>query len=670
LVRALQYLEASLNPDGDDLYSDILHQWKSDADARGPSSCFETALVRKAYADMAEFAQLLKLPFLADCYDKKAKRIHEAAQRELWSDEMAMLGSKCPLGVLRLHPECLEVEIPIWTGLTDPWQSFVLADWFLANCSFPDENGGLWVKEGDWWPVMWSQSMVADGDAVMIARALMLAGHYDEGGRLLETIASTSYRSASPGFSYIVYPGGVYKHGGVGGMDPATVLGAVARTTVEALFGVEPHLDQKRLVIQPRFPSHWDHAAFERAGLSMKWKRQKGSQTLKVVTPPDVQVTAVLSVHNPVLDVRVDGKPVKYGVAPAMKHASVTVELPGGGGEVVMAVDERSMQMEAPADLRVGETATVRLTGADKVEVDDRYRFFDIQGQTSVEIQVRLKKAACGRATLFLNCRVGNVSWIEPVVFSTLPKTAKEVTAQTVTEPLPAGAKTIPVDLAAAYTDDIQRCFKHPWNWDYGKYVKYQGPQGDPEYIQFLFQPIFRLTEPLPKEIDVAGIPFVLGPMGPGEQREKGNDLIMLANTDPYPLPTGVRFEVNRRLHKIYLLSLDMEVSMKSYVPAVDVAVNYEDGNRAVTQLISPLNFDTYEQDCGINTVAFPLKDIEPVPTDMYRPPRISLGYQHHLTMTDVVCDPARKVSSIEIRSIATETFFGLAGMTLAAVEE
>ena len=668
LVRALHYIEASLNPDGDDLYLDILHQWKSDADARGPSSSFQTALVRKAYADMAEFAQLLNLPFLVNYYETKARNIQEAAQRELWSDEMAMLGSKCPLGVLRLHPECLEVEIPIWTGLTNPSQSFVLADWFLANCSFTDENGGLWVKESDWWPVMWSQSMIADGDAIMTARALMLAGMYDEGARLLETIATTSYRSASPGFSYIVYPGGVYLHSGVGGMDPATVLGALARTTVETLFGVEPHLDEKRLVIQPRFPSHWNHAAFERPGLSMAWKRDESSQTLNVTTQPDVRATVVFSVRNPVHDVRVDGTPVEYSVVPAVKHAYVTVELPAGGGEVRVAVDDRTIEIEAPTDVRVDEVATVLVAGADAVEVGDPYHFFDRLGQTSDTIQVRLKKTACGRAPLFLTCRVGNVEWIEPVVFSTLPETAKEITLQTVTQPLPDATELIPLDLAASYTDDIQHCFKHSWKWDTGTYVKYQGPQGNPEYIQFLFQPIFQLAKPLPNEIALNGVPFRLGPMGPGADREQANDLIMLANTSPYPLPTGIRIEIDRRLHKLYLLSLNMQPSMKSYVPAVDATIYYQDGGTATTHLISPLNFDTYEQDCGINTIAFPLKDIAPVPTDTYAPTEFSPGHQHHLTMTDVVCDPDRTVDAIEIRSIATETFFGLAGVTLAAV--
>ncbi len=36
-----------------------------------------------------------------------------------------------------------------------------------------------------------------------------------------------------------------------------------------------------------------------------------------------------------------------------------------------------------------------------------------------------------------------------------------------------------------------------------------------------------------------------------------------------------------------------------------------------------------------------------------------------HLTMANVHCDPARKVDRVEFRSLATETFLGIAGVTL-----
>jgi glycogen debranching enzyme len=109
LVGAAKWLDANLDPDGDNLYKDTMHQWKSDFDERGPSSTFETALVRKAYADLAEIATKLGKPEDAAKFQAKSEAIMHAAQRELWSNEFAMLGPKCPLGLLRLHPQSLEM---------------------------------------------------------------------------------------------------------------------------------------------------------------------------------------------------------------------------------------------------------------------------------------------------------------------------------------------------------------------------------------------------------------------------------------------------------------------------------------------------------------------------------------------------------------------------------
>ncbi len=160
----------------------------------------------------------------------------------------------------------------------------------------------------------------------------------------------------------------------------------------------------------------------------------------------------------------------------------------------------------------------------------------------------------------------------------------------------------------------------------------------------------------------VRDVPFLLGPMGPGEAAKR-NDLLLLANTPPRELPTRATVRVGRKLLKFYVLSLNMNLPQKCYVPAVEVRVRYADGKESVTEFVPPLNFDAFFQDYGINTMALPL------PAE---PAMRWVGYggvdlaQHHLTMTDVPCDPRRVVESIEFRSIATETFFGLAGLTLA----
>ncbi|MHC4674034.1 MAG: alpha-L-rhamnosidase-related protein [Planctomycetota bacterium] len=662
VLRAVQFIEASLNPDDDYLYRDLIHQWKSDADSRGPSSSYQTALVRKAYADLSELAGILDHPWQAEKYANRARHIMEAAQKELWSPEMAMLGSKGPLGILRLHPECLEVEIPIWTGLVDQWQAFVLTDWYLHNISFRDERDGLWVKESDWWPLLWSQAMVADGDAVMIAWALLQTGHYDEGCQLLETIAGSGFRSPSPGMSYVVNNHGVYSHSNLGGKDPATAIGALGRAAIEGVFGVEPHLDRKHFVLRPRFAWYWDKASFSRKGLAIHWQRQNERQTLDIETASDVSSTVRFSVRRPVREVRIDGAAANFAMYPAIGRGEVEVELPAGGAVVDLRCDPKLWKVSAPPRLEVGQIAEIRFSGVEVFDVDDRFQFFEVLGRDNSHITVRLKKAACGRATLFLNCRCGNLKWIHPVVFTTLPENAKAITPTTVLDQLPDSARVVTVDLSEAYTDDIQRCFEHYFYWDHGPqfYLESHKPE---KVIRYWFQPTFKLTRALPRRIDVGGIPFLLGPMGPGEELERHNDLLMLANTPPRELPTTARFDVNRRLCSVYLLSLNMTVSQKSYVPAVDIIVEYEDGERKLTQLIAPLNFDTYEEDFGINTVAYPLDDVS-----MLSSRRQPDGWSHHFTMTNIICDPDKVTKSIEIRSIATETFFGLAGMTLITV--
>ena len=121
-----------------------------------------------------------------------------------------------------------------------------------------------------------------------------------------------------------------------------------------------------------------------------------------------------------------------------------------------------------------------------------------------------------------------------------------------------------------------------------------------------------------------------------------------------------------RNLSKAYLLSLNMNLPMKAYTPAAKVTVRYVDGSQQVTELIPPLNFDSYYQDFAINTVAMPLATAVPGHGQKEWVNYYGCNFnQMHLTMTDVLCDPAKKVDRIEFRSVATETFLGIAGVTL-----
>jgi len=154
LVGAAKWMDGYLDPDGDNLYKDTIHQWKSDFDNRSASSTFQTALARKAYADLAQIASTLDTPEDAAVFHAKSEATLRAAQRELRSDQFAMLAPKCPVGLLRLHPQSLEMEIAIWTRLADTYQSAAVTEWYLDNVTFCDSAGCPDSSDNDWWPLV------------------------------------------------------------------------------------------------------------------------------------------------------------------------------------------------------------------------------------------------------------------------------------------------------------------------------------------------------------------------------------------------------------------------------------------------------------------------------------------------------------------------------------
>ena len=620
---------------------------------------------------MAALARVLGDEQAAATYQDKADKTHRAVQRELWSDEFAMLGPKGPLGILRLHPQSLEIEMPVWTGLVDPYQAEALLDWSSANLEFRDEAGGRWMYDNDWWPAVWSQHVPAEGDAMMVGWAHMLGGRHDVGNDILRTFADASIRSPSPGFDYLFASSGQG-----GGADWATAQGAFVRALVEGTFGVSPAIDQQHITLRPHFPADWDHARFLRPGLDFTWDRQGTTQRVLVKTAPDIRSTLELSVDSPVVGVTLDGKGQGVDIQPAMHWGIVRVDLPRGGGQVIVRTEGEPARFDVPEEATVGQPVRIGVNGVDRFQVVDRFGMVDVVSASAEMVTVRPRRPGAGRCLFFLDCARGNLRWIEPIALHVGPRRAVEAVERTVADPLPPGTRLVPIDLSAAYTDDIQTARAEFGYWSWPRWVP---------------------SRECPTRVRVGEIPFLIGPMGPGDGA-KAKDLIMIANMlaptwqwdcqysppppdqaksdapdSPDPTPkmfaSGMRIRVGRRLHKFYLLSLNMNLPQKCYVPAVEVVVRYENGNAQTTFLVPPLNFDSSYQDFGINTMAMPL----PIASKRSETWPVPFGYdlrELHLTMTDVLCDPARTVESVELRAIATETLFGLAGLTLAEVTD
>ncbi|MHC4123407.1 MAG: alpha-L-rhamnosidase-related protein [Planctomycetota bacterium] len=668
IKRAAEYINKNLDSDGDGLCRDIIHQWKSDFDSRGPSSAFQTAIVWKAMEDMAEFAQLMGQEESAKHYRAKANKTYKAVQSELWSDEFAMLGPKCPLGILRLHPQSLDIEMPIWTGLVDEFQGQALLDWSSTNLEFQDEDGGRWLYDNDFWPAVWSQHVPAQSDAMMVGWAHMLGGRNDIGNNIIRTIAAGSFRSVCPGVNYLFSPSGT-----TGSSDPATAQGAFIRGLVEGTFGVKPAIGKKQITVSPHFASDWNHARFKRAGLDIKWEKCGNKQTLNVTTDKDIQAVVELQVKSPVEKVTLNGKPISIKSNSEMYWSVVEVRTPKGGGEVTVLTTGKRTGFELPEEAKAGKPLKINITGVEKFKLADRFKMVDLVSASDDTITVKPLRRGTGRCIFFLECENGNIKWTQPIAIQIGPRSALEAVQKTVDEPIAETARFVPVDLSDSYTDDIQTWMYRSWQWDFdnriaGEPWKWQG-NIPPEKKQrkhmmgYWSMPKWATIKDLPRKIKVGQVPFLIGPMGPGE-KSKENDLILLGNTPPHSSATSAKIKVGRKLHKFYLLSLNMNLPQKCYETAAEVIVGYKDGRQEKTVLAAPLNFDCFYQDYGINTKALKL----PISAELAEKWPKYFGYntgELHLTMTDVICDSSRTVEFIEIKSVATETFFGLAGLTL-----
>jgi len=649
MVKAVSFMENVLNPDGDDLYLDLLHQYKSDSDSRGPSSIFQSSLVWRAYAAMAEFADQMKLAD-ASAYRTKAERIRAAIQRELWSPEHVMIGSKDPLGMLRLHPECLEVEIPVRTGAVDPYQAYVITDWYLRNCTFEDADRNVWVLGSDWWPRVWSQGLNMPSDSVMIGMTALLSGCFDDGVRILSSYAGPCYKAARFGDAYFLDTQQNPHRVGCG-IAAATCQGAWGRALVEGLFGVEPHLDEDYLTVRPNIPPSWKEASFERPGLAISFREADRHSTWKITTDSHVTARLELPLFAPVKSLQINGQAASAVIEPGIACGRLLVNTPPGGAELDLAFETANHSIQALTTNAVHQNGICEIacSGLDEVTADDRFGFFSDIGAQNGRLTMTLAKTGCGRATLFLNCRSGSLRWIQPVSFDTDNGIHP---VQTVTDPLPSDSRLVPVDLSRVYNENINSCFDHRWEWDHGPYFPYPELISTDRIRYWYYEP-FVLTEPLPVQLRVGQIPFRVGTDGTLTEQ----NLALIANTPPRELPTGLAIQIGRKVNKLYLLSLNYVLAQKSYVPCVHIQLRYTDGSVEERELVNPCNFDFFGQNSGINTLEYALN---PVP----RP--IQVYYKDtHLTMTDVLCDSSKTLAEITFKSIATETFFGLAGMTL-----
>lgn len=155
------------------------------------------------------------------------------------------------------------------------------------------------------------------------------------------------------------------------------------------------------------------------------------------------------------------------------------------------------------------------------------------------------------------------------------------------------------------------------------------------------------------------GIPFRTG----GSSADK--NVMALASTEPYrqlPSSVTIRLQTPLKLEKIYFLTANLAKTLKCYFPGGEVEVRYEDGGNQLFQLIPPYTMSCMVQDFCPTVLAIPFGRIENGgnPLDFGADPKSA-----SLALSDITLDPSSAVKEVVLRCVASETIFGIMGITL-----
>ena len=254
--------------------------------------------------------------------------------------------------------------------------------------------------------------------------------------------------------------------------------------------------------------------------------------------------------------------------------------------------------------------------------------------------------------------------------------------------------RIVPVDLSAAFNADARDLYGPGFRWrldytgcglgvdrrrpapprDARGYVLQHSPMGQlawgclpehtygleqeilPEFdLQWEFPALPRHYEPLP------GLPLRTG----------GRRLLALAATEPYAqLPSAALIDLTagaaaRRLEKLYLLTANLTKTVKSYYPAGEITIHYAAGEPQRVSLVPPHTISCMAQPFCPRAYHVPYGRFHGA-VSSYGP--VEDEKIPNLALQDLVVDPDRGVTAIELRCVASETLLGLLALSVLPV--
>jgi len=241
------------------------------------------------------------------------------------------------------------------------------------------------------------------------------------------------------------------------------------------------------------------------------------------------------------------------------------------------------------------------------------------------------------------------------------------------------GERSETIDLKQYYNIDLKTLFSDStfhWRVDYtgsGVGVDWRVPMPEKDALGYMLMrpPLSQLTwGDLPEHLNCDRTPHweipdlrrdYRTPTGIPFLTDEGTKVLALVSTEPYKtLPSAaiLCLETPMRLEKVYLLTANLTRTLKCYYPGGEVIAYYTDGSKQVVQLIPPYSMSCMAQHFAPNCYAIPFGKLVGSPV-------IPQPQSVNLAVSDLLLSPEKSVSHIEFRCVASETIFGIVGVTL-----
>ncbi len=426
IERHLKWEKLNFDPNDDGLYDAYASIWASDALYYNSGAVTHSSAYNYRANKMAAFIAS-KIGVDPKPYADEAKKILDALNSKLWLKDKGRWAEYIDfMGPGNIHPDAAvwTVYHAIDSDVADIFQAYQATHYIdneiphipVKAKGLKDENYET-ISTTHWFPYSWSINNVAFAEVAHTALAYWQSGRYDEAYRLFKSsVLDGMYLGSSPGnIGQISY---YDKARGESYRDFGDPVGMYSRVIIEGLYGIKPDLLNNRLVIQPGFPSDWDHASLKTSDIAYQFKKDQKTSVYSIKNTLKKNIDIELKIkaeYTGIKEVLVNGKESAWDLVENIGYPMVKIGFNNlDSAEVKIVWKGKEIQNATYADQGVIGNKWDMKSPNTILKIYDPQNILESKSYTKESISGKLQ-GEVGNHTFFVQVEQGDMKWWQPV---------------------------------------------------------------------------------------------------------------------------------------------------------------------------------------------------------------------------------------------------------------